>query len=72
MIGAVYLYAKLCGELLCKPLKIVFDKCFPIGTYPAVWKKANVIPTHKKASKNEMKNHLPTFLLPILNKIFEL
>ena len=35
------------------------------------WKKANVVPVHKKESKNLVKNYRPISLLPIFRKIFE-
>ena len=39
--------------------------------YPNLWKEANVIPIHKKDSKNLLKNYRPISLLPICGKIFE-
>ena len=38
---------------------------------PDKWKKANVIPVHKKESKNLLKNYRPISLLPVCGKIFE-
>ena len=35
------------------------------------WKKANVVPIHKKESKNLLKNYRPISLLPIFGKIYE-
>ena len=35
------------------------------------WKKASVVPIHKKESKQLLKNHRPVSLLPICFKIFE-
>ena len=39
--------------------------------FPAIWKKANVVPVHKKEDKNLLKNYRPISLLPIFSKIFE-
>ena len=33
--------------------------------------KANVVPVHKKESKNILKNYRPISLLPVCGKIFE-
>ena len=41
------------------------------GIYPDKWKKANVVPVHKKESKNILKNYRPISLLPVCGKIFE-
>ena len=41
------------------------------GIYPDKWKKANIIPIHKKGSKNLLENYRPISLLPIFSKIFE-
>ena len=35
------------------------------------YKKANVVPVHKKADKQILKNYQPVSLLPICGKIFE-
>ena len=39
--------------------------------FPNEWKKANIIPIHKKADKQVIKNYRPVSLLPICSKIFE-
>ena len=39
---------KLFGESICKPLEIIFQNCIEFGFFPEIWKKANIIPIHKK------------------------
>ena len=39
--------------------------------FPNEWKKANIIPVHKKGDKQIIKNYRPVSLLPICCKIFE-
>ena len=39
---------KLCGSSVCKPLSIIFNDCLKGGKFPFDWKKANVVPVHKK------------------------
>ena len=41
------------------------------GLFPDDWKKSNVVPIHKKESKNLIKNYRPINLLPIFSKVFE-
>ena len=57
---------KLCGNSICKPLSIIFNDCLNEGRFPHEWKKANVVPVHKKGNKQSLIS-----LLPICSKIFE-
>ena len=41
------------------------------GKFPLEWKKANIVPIHKKGDKQAVKNYRPVSLLPICGKIFE-
>ena len=41
------------------------------AVFPTEWKKANVVPFHKKGDKQILKNCRPISLLPIAGKIFE-
>ena len=62
---------KLCGDSICKPLELIFKTCLRNGRFPLEWKKANVVPIHKKDDKQTIKNYLLVSLLPISGKIFE-
>ena len=62
---------KLCGKSIVYPLNLVFEVSLQCGEFPDYWKKANVVPVHKKESKNLVKNCRPITLLPIFEKIFE-
>ena len=62
---------KICDDFIGLPLKIIFEKALNAGQFPDKWKKANVIPTHKKADKNILKDYRPVSLLPIFGKLFE-
>ena len=53
------------------PLKIIFDTAFKSGIYPDKWKRANVVPVHKKESKNILKNYRPISLLPSCGTFFK-
>ena len=48
---------RLCDSTLCKRLSIIF--------------KDNVVPMHKKADTQFLKNYCPVFLLPICGQIRE-
>ena len=42
---------KLCGNSICKPLSIIFNDCLNEGKFPHEWKKANIVPVHKKENR---------------------
>ena len=54
---------QLCNKSIVKPLSIIFKNCRLRKFFPNLWKKANVVPIHKKRSK--------VSLLPIFGKILE-
>ena len=62
---------KICSTSICKPLRLIFNHCIDNGIYPCEWKKANVVPIHKKGDKQALKNYRPVSLLPFCSKIFE-
>ena len=61
---------KTCDTSICRPLKLIFQACLESGKFPNEWKKANVVPVHKKGDKQILKNYRPISLLPIDGKIF--
>ena len=58
-------------SLFCKPLELIFKSCLESGKFPPEWKKANVVPAHKKGAKQILENYRLISLLPISGKIFE-
>ena len=62
---------KLCDKSICKPLSIIFKSCLTQGIFPSEWKKANVVPIHKKNDKQCVKNYRTVSLLPICSKVLE-
>ena len=48
---------KICDQVLVPPLMIIFKNVLHSGKYPDQWKKANVVPVHKKESKNLLNNY---------------
>ena len=39
---------KICSQSFILPLKIISEHSLKIGKFPKIWKKANVVPIHKK------------------------
>jgi hypothetical protein len=53
------------------PLQILFNKSLEEGVVPQSWKYANVLPIHKKGSKQLADNYRPISLTSVLSKILE-
>ena len=62
---------KLCDECLTVPLRLIFENCLRHGIFPETWKRANVVPVHKKNEKNLKESYRRISLLPIFSKILE-
>ena len=41
----------ICSESVTIPLKIILEESLKKGIFPEIWKKANVVPIHKKKTK---------------------
>ena len=46
---------KICGESITVSLKIISEQLLKEKKFPEVWKKANIVPVHKKEDKNLIK-----------------
>ena len=62
---------QICSQSPTLPLKIIFEHSLKKGKFPEIWKKANVVPVHKREDKMLVKNYHPISLLPFFGKIFE-
>ena len=62
---------QLCPTEVAVPLRLIFQKCVLTGAFPDSWKCANVVPIHKKNSRQLKSNYRPISLLPICGKILE-
>ena len=62
---------QICCDPIALPLMLVFEAALKEKKFPDIWKKANMVPAHKKEGKNLLKNYCPISLLAIFSKVFE-
>ena len=62
---------KICGDIICKPLELIFKQALTTDVFPSEWKKGNIVPCYKKDNKQNLKNYRPASLLPIYRKFSE-
>ena len=53
------------------PLAIIFNQFISIGYVPDVWKKAIIVPVHKKGVTGKVENYRPISLTCVASKIME-
>ena len=61
----------LCTTSVAHSLTLIFQNSMAAGTFATQWKRANIVPIHKKNDKQIVSNYQPVSLLPIHSKIFE-
>ena len=59
------------ADLICKPLKMVFNSSLRKGIFPDVWKLARVTPIFKSGSKSEANNYRPISVMSVFSRILE-
>ena len=61
----------MCGDIVIKPLKLIFKQALITGEYRFNWKKGNIVPAHKKCDEQNIKNYRIVSLLSICGNDFE-
>lgn len=62
---------KEAGHSIVPSLTKLFNLSLTTATVPESWKRANVIPVHKKGDKDVTNNYRPISLLCVVSKLFE-
>lgn len=65
------LFLVRCAPSLSLPITILFNRSLTEGTFPSIWKIANIVPVHKSGSKSCIDKYRPISKLNILSKIME-
>lgn len=60
-----------CAESLALPIYLLFRFSLNECVFPSVWKKAQVVPIHKKGSRSLIDNYRPISILNCISKVFE-
>ena len=60
-----------CADELAVPLTKICKLSVTSGVFPERWKRANIIPLHKKGDKKDPSNYRSVSLLPLFGKILE-
>ena len=60
-----------CENQLAVPLAIIFSKSLAKSEIPLDWKRANVVPIHKKGDKSVAGNYRPVSLTSLVCKVLE-
>lgn len=69
--GIPPLFLANCSKTLAYPIYILFKNSLKKAMFPSVWKKALIIPIHKKGSKSNITNYRPISILSTIAKVFE-
>ena len=63
-------FLKLCGYEVCVPLSIIFERTFQYGDIPDVFRRALVVPIHKKGDRTKVENKRNVSLTSAACKLF--
>ena len=56
---------------LAQPLSVIINKAIENYTFPNKWKRARIVPVHKKDDISDLKNYRPIAIISNFAKIFE-
>ena len=55
---------KISDNAIIESLSLIYRNSYENGTFPAIWKKSNIIPFHKKGDKQISNNYRPVHCYP--------
>ena len=59
------------GDLVSKPLSMIFNSSLEKGVFPDIWKLARVTPIFKSGAKKDVNNYRPISVISIFSRILE-
>lgn len=69
--GIPIIFSKVILPVILPHVTYIFNQILTKSYYPRLWKKARVLPVHKKSASFRMKDFRPISILPALSKAFE-
>ncbi|XP_045453897.1 uncharacterized protein LOC123663253 [Melitaea cinxia] len=60
-----------CASVLALPLQLIYNRSISDGRFPVEWKRARIVPVHKKGDIHDVKNYCPISILSCVSKLFE-
>ena len=70
-LGMFPLFIKRTADVMAPRLRVVFRRLFHLGSFPACWRQANVIPIPKGPPSSSVENYRPISITSVLSKVFE-
>lgn len=64
-------FIKKLSNYICVPLATIFEVSFRTHKLPTAWLQSNIVPIHKKGSKNDVKNYRPISLTCVCCRVME-
>ena len=70
-LGMFPLFIKRTADVMASRLSVVFRRLARLGSFPACWRQANVIPIPKGPPSSSVANYRPISITSVLSKVFE-
>ena len=70
-LGVFPLFLKRTADVLAPRLSVVFWRLVRLGSFPACWRQANVMPIPKGPQSSSVANYRPISITSVLSKVFE-
>ena len=59
------------GDIITKPVKMIFNSSPTNGVFPDIWKIARITPIFKSGAKNDVNNYRPISVISVFSRILE-
>ena len=60
---------KVVGDIITKPLTMMFNSSLTNGVFPDIWKIARIAPTCKSGAKSDVNNYRPIQAISVFSRI---